>query len=274
MKKKLIASIVAVLMFAALFIPAYAIDNYLSAEIPYNNIYGHDYYAFTLLNAGGGVASADVFLVCRDVETQQYEYVPRGYMGITSKVFVDSDAIAVGPTVFNDNSAYFVEAITPTVSTAGYTYVYGGGSISIYNGHGYFNAAAPETVKINVNLKNAVNSSAELEKFTGYKKNSAGQTYGSGVYARQAGGDPDLISAIGVDGIKGYIKSSDITPDVNNPMEAMEYMVNFNNNRVIPLYDKEGVRIGSFVLEAMEEEVVAGARQALAEMKAELAKAS
>lgn len=273
MKKKLISIVLAGLMVAALCVPAFA-ASLMSGNREYNDIYGHDYYAFTMLNTDRSTASANVFLVCKDADTQNVEYVPTGYMGINSQVMRQADKKIIVQTgmIYNTTPYYFVEYATAYTPFTGF--VCGCGEVEIYNGTGYYKAKAPQTPYADSTSTNRVSSSTELNKFIDYPQNSSGQTYGSKFYAEQAGGDPDLISAVGVGGVEGYIKSEDLNPKVNNPMEAMEYMVNFNSNRVIPLYDKEGVRIGSFVLEAMEEEVVNGARQALAEMKAELARAS
>lgn len=275
MYKKIMSVAIAVFMFTMLCVPVSAANSGdMSAEIPYNNIYGYDYYTFTMLNAGGNTAYGTAFLVSRNSKTMEYTTVPAYYMGVQSRIVNQSGGVvAESPMRYNENPYYFVEISTGTVPSTGL--VRAGGTIAIYNGSDYTTINAPFTPYANSSSKSSISSDElnETETFT-YPQNSSGQTYGSCLYAEQAGGDPDLISAVGVGGVEGYIKSDDVTPKVNNPMEAMEYMVNFNSNRVIPLYDREGVRIGSFVLEAMEEEVVNGARQALLEMKAELALAS
>lgn len=83
-----------------------------------------------------------------------------------------------------------------------------------------------------------------------YPRNSKGETYGSELLKNVAGGDPDLISAIGTNGEHGYVRESDMGYyNVHNPDEALAYMEEmkkYPNGYDIPLYDSEGNVIGVF----------------------------
>ena len=83
-----------------------------------------------------------------------------------------------------------------------------------------------------------------------YDVNDNGETYGSALSDYTIGVEPDLISAIGTNGIKGYVKSTDLTPNYNSPEEAIEeQMVANGDTRIIPLYDYNGTTIlGEFEL--------------------------
>ena len=72
-----------------------------------------------------------------------------------------------------------------------------------------------------------------------YETNENGETYGLGCYEEELGGLPDLIKAIGVDGIVGYVRQTDLNEDA----------------QTIPLYDKDGQTVlGEFELKANVEE--------------------
>ena len=85
-----------------------------------------------------------------------------------------------------------------------------------------------------------------------YQVNQSGQTYGKFV---DPSVEPDLISAIGIDGKNGYVLSSDlIGSDPATPEEAVKHqMEKEKGNQRIPLYDKDGKTvIGQFELTTNE----------------------
>lgn len=72
-----------------------------------------------------------------------------------------------------------------------------------------------------------------------YETNENGETYGLGCYEEELGELPDLIKAIGIDGIVGYVRQTDLNEDA----------------QTIPLYDKDGQTVlGEFELKANVEE--------------------
>lgn len=88
-----------------------------------------------------------------------------------------------------------------------------------------------------------------------YPKNAQGQTYGT--CPQTAGADveePDLMAAVGVDGIKGYVKKTDLEGDVvKSPEEAVALMKRRAKAakvyEEIPLYESDGQTvIGKFRL--------------------------
>lgn len=89
-----------------------------------------------------------------------------------------------------------------------------------------------------------------------YPKNKVGKAYGSLAEAKSPDDAPDLISATGVDGTSGYIKSSDVFGDEpKNPQEAIEKQKKrVPGSRFIPLYDVDGQTvIGKFRVEVPDE---------------------
>lgn len=92
---------------------------------------------------------------------------------------------------------------------------------------------------------------AKLEKI---KVNSFGETYGPTLSFNDPNdpdGEPDLVSAIGIDGTQGYVRSADLNQGVaKSPEEAVKLMKNRSmQDRLIPLYDFEGETIiGQFII--------------------------
>lgn len=112
------------------------------------------------------------------------------------------------------------------------------------------------------NTSMATNPEIEKPVVPVYEVNVNGQTYGNvnpelppelQVY-------PDLIAAIGIDDVEGYVYASDLNGDQpKNPEEAIAYMENLEQEietakltrqeylDTIPLYDSDGVTIiGAF----------------------------
>lgn len=79
--------------------------------------------------------------------------------------------------------------------------------------------------------------------------NASGQTYGTGLFVET---DPDLISAIGVDGAQGYVKAEDLKePEPASPTQALADSI--KDAFLIPLYASDGkTTLGSFEVAPME----------------------
>ena len=88
----------------------------------------------------------------------------------------------------------------------------------------------------------------------GIQVNSSGETFGSMLFVTNYEDRPDLIAAVGVDGVEGYIRKSDFDGEMpSSPEEAVKLMHSpeyLYTARVVPLYDSEGKNvIGEFRME-------------------------
>ena len=81
----------------------------------------------------------------------------------------------------------------------------------------------------------------------GYPTNENGQTYGPNM-GDPIFLDPDLMSAVGIEGTIGYVKEEDLNgPQPKTPEEAVK--LNEAKPREIPLYDVDGETvIGKFIV--------------------------
>lgn len=77
--------------------------------------------------------------------------------------------------------------------------------------------------------------------------NDNGEIYGSEYFLNQIGVQPDLISAVGENGLSGYVKESDLNQEFHTPEELLAFEEN-DEMHTIPLYLSDGETvIGSFV---------------------------
>lgn len=123
--------------------------------------------------------------------------------------------------------------------TPSYNYYYSKGQVQFYNGDGY----TTYTCKATPNITSGLSKSVSV--------NENGEIYGSELYLNSIGIEPDLISALGENGIVGYVKSEDLDSfSIDNPDEAEYYEANKPLYRAIPLYESDGeTKIGEFVVD-------------------------
>lgn len=96
-----------------------------------------------------------------------------------------------------------------------------------------------------------LNSPAQTLSEVDVVRNENGEIYGSECDLLPCGIQPDLISAIGVDGTEGYVRDEDINYAPQTLEEALTYT---SINREIPLYEEDGETvIGSFLVETPSE---------------------
>lgn len=92
-------------------------------------------------------------------------------------------------------------------------------------------------------FKNAYLGKQPTENVGLYPVNKNGQTYGGDIYTNTSGEEPDLIEVYGIDGTKGYIKSTDLESPPNTPQEALKRQNDRKHPIELPVYDKEGENI-------------------------------
>ena len=85
-------------------------------------------------------------------------------------------------------------------------------------------------------------SSAASVEATQYPVN---ETYGQGPFPAGKDQEPDLIKAIGENGVVGYIKQSDVTPSFSSPEEAIANQKEIERigYQSIPLYELDGTTV-------------------------------
>ena len=186
------------------------------------------------------------------VRTAGNTIVPAGCLG-TNAVLCneDGDVIKSTGTVYNTVADYFTYSVTGTASSG--VEVYSQGQATVVNGADRLTFDLPKTRTYSRSA--LVNSLADtLEADHSYPTTASGETYGSVLLADVVGAWPDLLSAVGDGGVQGYLRTDDLNPELLTREETLAYMQTRADAATIPLYDLNGLVIGSFTLEAAETE--------------------
>ncbi|WP_129599764.1 hypothetical protein [Anaerophilus nitritogenes] len=159
--------------------------------------------------------------------------LPPGSMGVNPKAYSSSTGTLLesGGWEYTDGSSAGYDVPVDVSDYSGY--MYSQGMTALWNGNGY-------TTK-----STTASPSAKFKSST--RMNSSGETYGTAAKARSIEEEPDLILAEGVDGVEGYVRSSDLNANIaKSPQEAVKIMKN-KSPRFIPLYKSDGKTvIGKF----------------------------
>lgn len=177
--------------------------------------------------------------------------VPAGYMGGQARLYTSTGDLKSSSSVLYSTSA----ALNLTILGERYwtedTY-YSQAKVQFYNGDGYVGFDANKSPYIVLsNSSSSVSSETNqlpynLDLQEEYGVNKYGQTYGSALLESKIGKEPDLVSAVGTNGIQGYVKVEELFPLPT----SLQVGDSINSNDVISLYDQDGKTvIGEFALE-------------------------
>lgn len=229
MKRKLIlllATACTIFVFKAL--PIKAANS--GSQIKTVGGYTYTFYSQAISNSGSVSFSTIAF------STQT---TPANYVGAYSRLYSSN-----GSLVKSTSWSYAATSlVTGSMFTASDTskYYYSKGKVGFYNGNGYSTYECYSSPTVSPYSMDG--ESIEIQK------NSNGQIYGSEYFLNQIGIEPDLIAAIGNNGVAGYVRSNDINDDgATGLAEAYAYN-NIVCDKTIPLYDFDGEKeIGSFTI--------------------------
>lgn len=169
--------------------------------------------------------------------------VPAGYMGANARVYVDNSLKSSSGWTYNSGKGNAMSAGTGTFDVLlnpRKGIVFSQSKFSLYNGNGYDEYQTNRTPNLDVsNIYPASSRTAICAPLPGeIKVNAAGQTYGSGWL------NPDLIDAVGIDGVHGYVLESELDA-VGRKSSPEDTLTNVPTT--IPLYAEDGITvIGAF----------------------------
>jgi len=180
--------------------------------------------------------------------------VPAGYMGGHARLFTSSGTLWSSAAItYNTSSVSNHYNHSSPTNTAGLYYAQC--RAFFYNGNGYDEYTGYQSPVLTLAPTSNLTYSSdhtltEIKSRTAYEKNENGETFGSALSAETIGHEPDLIAAIGTNGVEGYVRSSDFDTGVTSPEEAIAYMNSIIDSIAIPLYDVNGSTVlGEFVIE-------------------------
>lgn len=181
------------------------------------------------------------------IQTSSTEKVPEWYIGGIARLYnKDRTLIKSTGMRYNSKPSNFYYAVTEYHSNS--EPVYSQGQVDIYTGTEYLRCDVASANSFSDSVIPSHPPTHDDIKHT--PTNATGKTYGSSLFA----GEPDMIAAIGTDGVHGYVRADDLDPKVSNPEEAEAYMATFNENRILPLYDVNETVIGTFILDEITDD--------------------
>lgn len=169
--------------------------------------------------------------------------VDAGWMGAQARLYkADGTLEKCTSYVYNSSATTILSTETSKVSTKN-TYYYSQAYVKFYNGNGYNSYAANRSPN---------NKVQNLDDFSSIKEVAIGDdtyTCGSGLYADGQNECPDLIEAIGINGNRGYVFSSELFPESLSPEEALESFSQESATFYVPVYDLLGNIIDQFCVD-------------------------
>lgn len=240
--RKMVSITLALVMCLGVAIPAFAAE-YESNKLGFEcNGFEYEFWS-ELYTRSPNTGSA---WVCE----KKYTNVPAHTIGARARVYDgNSQLLAQTDMMYNTRDIYFMVA---SVDVPGTGVIYSKGEVSIQTESSYTfqTLNCLPTKSVNGGAKSYANFSEEaIQTMATYGVNDKGETYGSSMFSERNGGNPDLISAVGNNGLSGYVRDDELNLPVNTPKEAKIFQENMPTTRTIPLYDLEGNVIDSFTVD-------------------------
>ncbi|WP_036717283.1 hypothetical protein [Paenibacillus harenae] len=255
MKWKNLASKVTGISILSIFLMSATVFAY-TAESPKSTktLFGYTYDAYSRAHVEPWTSTSDHVFASTLILTQNSDFVPVGYMGAQARLYSITGVLKDSSTVkYNSSSSNNLVVFTPLRLLTSDTY-YSQGRAEFYNGNSYEGLSinmSPRVTLSNTKSLSVTNPLPDnLKQQEEYAVNNNGETFGSALLEAKIGEEPDLISALGTNGIQGYVKADDLFPDVSDPQEALR---SYSVSAIIPLYDTDGITvIGEFEMKTEE----------------------
>lgn len=224
--KKLTSLLLVLVMSLVLAVPAFATARESTYETKSNIIYpsgaGYNYEAYLSIYQGINTGACKAAVWVRETG---YKCPPADYMWAQATLYTSSGRARDTVEAKNTANEYF---IWPTTGMYGdCTSATGKVRVTGYGTHS-FSTLTPSNRSLLAAL------STDLTEDGGYPVNALGETYGSNLMAEIIGCEPDLVSAVGVDDVEGYVRSADLFAEISK------------TGAEIPLYDLNGNVIGRY----------------------------
>lgn len=247
--RRFFQKLTAVVLLAALACPigvhAMAVEEWESSKTTYRYA-GYNYDGWTILykdNDGRYRSSSWI-------QEQNNSPLPAKYIGVSAEIRNTAGKILVSrPVKYNAAAESWIWQ--ETSSARGEGTIYSAGTVYLSNGTKSVQYDLPESDNVNTGRQAATLQTLAEETLTAegtYPVNAQGQTYGSTALSKVVGYEPDLLAAVGIDGVEGYILRTDVRPELNTfkEIDAYQKAMAARTDCTIPLYNAEGKEIGRF----------------------------
>lgn len=246
MKRKITRYAALLLLSAAAFImlaAAAATQSNWSSTITDDN--GNNYHGRSFVNTNQGLATGSASTITLD-NTK----VMAGYAGAEVSLYRNDERVAYAGPQYNSALATGVTVTSPRVGGAGNYKA--SGVAYCWNADSYRETSIPNTPIVQISSRSAALGNL-AEEGNGISKetlavyvNEAGERYGTALGNDLYHLNCDLTSAIGIHGVKGYIRTEDMPKIASSLEEARAYVP---HDRYIPVYKSDGKTvIDSFLL--------------------------
>lgn len=185
------------------------------------------------------------------VKTSDSMNAKAGYMGAQARLYTASDKHLrkSSSLTYTDRDCVNIYVYSPEATTTD-TYFYSQSKVQLYNGNGYTTYTADQSpnCKVKGSAVKEINKNNEKLGTTIFKGSDEVLSYGLGLQVDEDGEEPDLICAVGINNISGYVKADDLCPNVSSPSEACTITQELAEGYTIPVYDLEGNIVDQFAV--------------------------
>ncbi|MEY9975815.1 hypothetical protein [Lysinibacillus sp. RC79] len=160
---------------------------------------------------------------------------PTGFMGVNARLY-DGSANLVKSSGWQYNTKATSGVTLSSGKTSEKGIYYAQSQIGLYHGDGYHQFSTKASPRVKRSLVSMIPNEP-------YKINENGLTYGSDYYAESLENSPDLIRAIGINGVEGYVYSNDINIELQTLEEVLNYINSGQPGYIVPVYTEDGTTV-------------------------------
>lgn len=211
-----------------------------ASDWQYVTVYGHEYKFNSRMQDRHFISGNTVEAVAEACIADK-KVITAGYIGAQARLYTADGYLKHSSEMVYNDDAVNVYAYSDATSDSGY--FYSQSRVCFYNGNGYdyFTANRSPNLAVPASIVNL-----------DYEKNDRNETYGSGLLAELLGVEPDYIAAIGINGVRGYVRADELYTIPSSPKDAALMMQQDRENKIIPLYDINGNVIDGFVVTVVD----------------------
>lgn len=238
--KKALSLFTATMVLGSILVSTALASDAIVGQIKYYYVGTQQYANAAKVDVSGSGASRRVNGSTRISVDVPSGFADAGTIGASAELYDQyGNVVATAPRTVNDNSSNYCNSLLASINTQKSENYYATGFTYVWTGNSYDEEATYKTPLI---------SSANS-----YSLNESGQTYGSAMFAESIDARPDLMAAVGNNGVSGYIYSAELEKEnPKTPAEALAAQEMYDALitdwdgeapiiiRTIPLYASDG----------------------------------
>lgn len=238
--KKILSFLTSTMVVCSMLVVTVFATDVIVGEIKYYYVGTQQYANAAKVDVTGSGSSQRVNGSTRISVDIPYHFADAGELGASAELYDQSgNLVASAPRTVNSDSSNYCNSLLASINLQGSENYYATGFTYVWTGNSYDEEATYNTPLLPVSNQ--------------YSVNEAGQTYGSAMFAEARDDRPDLMAAVGNNGVSGYVYSADLeeeSPETLDEALAQQEMydaliANWDGEtpiviRTIPLYASDG----------------------------------